>query len=74
VELDHTEIWSRAHLNWFNVDFDPSAYHCVPSPMRPIQEQGPQTHEETTEKAKRFQTAEDQLLELLCSMANAYRE
>jgi hypothetical protein len=74
VELGHTEVWSSAHLNWFNVDFDPAAYHSIPISMHPIQEQGPQTHQETTKKAEKLKTAEDQLLELLCSMANAYRE
>jgi hypothetical protein len=74
VELRHTEVWSRAHLNWFNVDFDPSAYHSVPISMFPIQEQGTQTEEETAEEADMSETADEKLLDLMCSIANAYRE
>lgn len=36
VELRHTEIWTRDHLDWFNVDFDPSCFHTVPIAFAPM--------------------------------------
>jgi hypothetical protein len=30
VELRYTEVWTRDHLDWFNVDFDPSRFHTIP--------------------------------------------
>ena len=30
VELRHTEVWTRDHLEWFNVDFDYSRFHNIP--------------------------------------------
>jgi hypothetical protein len=31
VELRHTTEWTRDHLEWFNVDFDPHRFHTVPA-------------------------------------------
>ena len=30
VELRHTEVWTRDHLEWFNVDFDHLRFHTIP--------------------------------------------
>lgn len=43
VELRHTEVWTRDHLEWFNVDFDPLRFHTIPVAFTssvPINRQG----------------------------------
>jgi len=43
VELRYTEVWTRDHLEWFNVDFDPSRFHTIPmafTSSAPVNSQG----------------------------------
>ena len=40
VELRHTEVWTRDHLDWFNVDFDPSRFHTIPIALTPANSPG----------------------------------
>ena len=35
VELRHTESWTRDHLEWFNVDFEPLRFHTIPLAYAP---------------------------------------
>lgn len=75
MELRHTESWTRAHLDWFNVDFDPSSYHSIPISLRTLEEQPPKSNgEELSGKRDDQEIENDKLLELLSSIANAYRK
>lgn len=75
MELRHTEVWSRAHLDWFNVDFDPSSYLSIPTSLSTLDEQAPKVKEQERPKKKdNSGNTDDKLLELLWAIANAYRE
>jgi hypothetical protein len=75
VELRYTEVWTRTHLGWFNVDFDSSSYHSIPSPLQRVEEPAPENREEDAHgNLHDSESTEEELLTELFSIANEYRE
>jgi hypothetical protein len=62
VELRHTEGWTRDHLEWFNVDFEPQRFHTIPL----VHSQTIPSHSPGTNY--------DDLLAKVFSLVNEYRE